>query len=74
MVALGSGSQLSNSLDEISVNTRKEYAIGILWWLVIFSVKLAYLVFFRKLVLHLRALTIWWWCVITFMVSVKIFL
>lgn len=65
---LSPGSQLEDSLRGITIDTKKEYAIGILWWLVIFSVKLAYLVFFRKLVLHLRALTIWWWCVIAFMV------
>lgn len=32
-----------------------------IWWLVIFSVKLAFLSFFRRLTSRLRSLRLWWW-------------
>jgi magnesium-transporting ATPase (P-type) len=40
-----------------------------LWWLVIFAVKLAYLFFFRRLIIRLRNLEIWWWCVVVFTIA-----
>jgi hypothetical protein len=44
-------------------------AVATLWWCVVFTVKLAYLFFFRRLVVRLRNLEIWWWFVVTFTIA-----
>lgn len=44
-------------------------ALDTLWWVVIFSVKLAYLAFFHKLIFRVRGLKIWWWIAVGFMVG-----
>lgn len=38
-----------------------------LWWCVIFPAKLAFLFFFRRLILHLPRLYMWWWCALAIM-------
>lgn len=40
-----------------------------LWWLVIFPVKLAFLFFFRRLIINWRKLHSWWWCGMLFTVA-----
>lgn len=40
-----------------------------LWWFVIFPVKLAYLLFFRRLISRVPNLNIWWWFVAIFTVA-----
>ena len=52
-------------LEEIPRISKQENAATTLWWLVIFSVKLAFLFFFRRLISRLRNLNIWWWFAIT---------
>lgn len=52
-------------LGEIPRISKQENAATTLWWLVIFSVKLAFLFFFRRLISRLRNLNIWWWFAVT---------
>ena len=47
-----------------SVSKKQNFAQNI-WWLVIFSVKIAFLFFFRRLISRLRGLNIWWWVATT---------
>lgn len=69
LILLGMGDQL---LLDVIMSIPKEYkeanAMSLLWWLVLFPVKFAYLFFFRKLVLRLGKIKTWWWCVTVFMV------
>ena len=74
VILLGSGPQLGHLLDEVSIDAKEEDANAVLWWLVILPIKLAYLFFFRKLILRMRVLNIWWWCVMAFMVRTKLLL
>ena len=37
-----------------------------LWWCVIYPVKLAFLFFFRRLIIRWRNLYRWWWCAMAF--------
>lgn len=39
---------------------KQQNAAQNIWWLVIFSVKIAFLFFFRRLISRLRGLYIWW--------------
>lgn len=48
-------------LGEIPKISKEENAVTNTWWLVIFSVKMAFLFFFRRLISRLRTLNIWWW-------------
>lgn len=48
-------------LGEIPTIAKEEDAATNLWWLVIFSVKLAFLFFFRRLISRLQSLNVWWW-------------
>lgn len=48
-------------LGEIPRISKEENAATNVWWLVIFSVKMAFLFFFRRLISRLRTLNIWWW-------------
>ena len=48
-------------LGEIPRISKQENAATNIWWLVIFSVKLAFLFFFRRLTSRLRSLRVWWW-------------
>ena len=41
--------------------TKRSSATITLWWLVIFLVKLAFLLFFRRLIVRLPKLYMWWW-------------
>ncbi|KAF6225196.1 hypothetical protein HO133_010393 [Letharia lupina] len=50
-------------LGEIPSISKEENAATNLWWLVIFSVKMAFLFFFRRLISRLRSLNVWWWFV-----------
>ena len=74
VIVSGSGTQLGNLLGKVLTDFKEEDAAVTLWWLVIFLVKLAYLFFFRKLIVRVRALNIWWWCVIAFMVRIRMLL
>ena len=48
-------------LGEIPIISKQENAATNFWWLVIFSVKMAFLFFFRRLTFRLRSLKLWWW-------------
>lgn len=48
-------------LGQIPRISKEENAVTNTWWLVIYSVKLAFLFFFRRLISRLRTLNIWWW-------------
>lgn len=48
-------------LGEIPRISKQENAATNVWWLVIFSVKMAFLFFFRRLTSRLRSLKLWWW-------------
>ena len=54
-------------LGEIPRISKEENAATTIWWLVIFSVKMAFLFFFRRLIARLRSLRLWWWvaCILT---------
>ena len=47
-------------LEEIPRISKQENAAANIWWLVIFSVKIAFLFFFRRLISRVRGLKIWW--------------
>ena len=47
-------------LGEIPRISKQQNAASNIWWLVIFSVKIAFLFFFRRLISRLRGLNIWW--------------
>lgn len=51
---------LSKLLGKIPQISKEENTAATLWWFVIFPVKLAYLVFFRRLILRVRGLNVWW--------------
>lgn len=53
-------------LGEIPRISKQENAATNIWWLVIFSVKMAFLFFFRRLISRLRSLNLWWWFATTF--------
>lgn len=53
---------LLDLLDTIPRILKMENAASMLWWCVIFPVKLAFLFFFRRLIIRWRKLYIWWWC------------
>lgn len=57
---------LVNVLDKIPKIAKLSNSASTLWWFVIFPVKLAYLFFFRRLILRLPSLKRWWWCVVVF--------
>lgn len=57
---------LNKVLENLPKNSRLSNTAATLWWFVIFPVKLAYLFFFRRLILRLRNLQIWWWFVVSF--------
>ena len=52
--------------DEIPTIAKVENAASTLWWFVIVPVKLAFLFFFRRMLLRIRDLRIWRDCVIVF--------
>lgn len=62
------GSSLADYAKEAPVQPKRSTILLSLWRLTVFGVKLAYLLFFRKLVLRLKCLTSWWWLVVTFVV------
>ena len=68
VILLGTGNSLGELLAQIPLMTKEADAAAALWWLVIFPVKLAYLFFFRRLIIRLEGLSRWWWCVMVFMV------
>ena len=53
-------------LEEIPRVSKMEHAGANVNWPVIFSVKIAFLFFFRRLISRLRGLNIWWWVATTF--------
>lgn len=65
------GEKLLDVFKKLPVEAKEFIAVAKLWSLVLFSIKLAYLFFFRKLVCRLKKLKIWWWCVTIFMVSAE---
>lgn len=69
-ILLGAGNSPGALLAQVPLMTKVSDAAGALWWLVIFSVKLAYLFFFRRLIIRVHGLNRWWWCVMVFMVCV----
>lgn len=65
----GKGGLLVKVLDRIPEVAKEENASATLVWLVIFSVKMAYLFFFRRLVSRVKHLMRWWWFVVSFTVT-----
>ena len=62
LVLHGFGDDLAfKVLGEIPTISKEMNAMTNIWWLVIFSVKMAFLFFFRRLISRLRTLEIWWW-------------
>ena len=59
---------LSNVINKHVITLQESMAISTLWWFVMFPVKLAFLIFFRRLLDRVRDLRIWWYCVVTFTV------
>lgn len=70
VILLGAGNSLGDLIAQIPLKMKETDAAAGFWWLVIFSVKLAYLFFFRRLIFGLQGLSRWWWCVMVFMVCV----
>ena len=62
------GTSLSEIIKNVPVQLKTDTVLLNLWWLTVCSVKLAYLLFFRKLVFRVQYLTKWWWIVTSFMV------
>src|SRR6186713_658398 len=54
------GPRLLTFIDKLPKSKKIGDAIATIWWLCLFSVKLAYLFFFRKLIDRLKAFKIWW--------------
>lgn len=57
-----SAESLFDLFDDIPRTSKLENAGPTLWWCVIFPVKLAWLFFFRRLIIRWKNLYIWWWC------------
>lgn len=53
--------QLVDTLNQIPEISKRNNAAATLWWSVIYPVKLAFLFFFRRLIVRLPRLYIWWW-------------
>lgn len=60
---------LFDLVETIPTIAKEENAASTLWWFVIFPVKLAYLLFFRRLISRVHNLNIWWWIVVIFTVA-----
>lgn len=72
LILLGAADKILLDVIEAKPTEAKETsAMAMLWWLVIFPIKFAYLFFFRKLIFRLKKIKIWWWCVTVFMVRPK---
>ena len=64
----GRGGLLFEVFGKIPEVAKEENASATLWWFVIFSVKMAYLFFFRRLLSRVKHLMRWWWFVVGFTV------
>lgn len=53
--------QLLDTLNQIPEVSKRNNAASTLWWCVIYPVKLAFLFFFRRLIVRLPKLYMWWW-------------
>ena len=72
LILLGAGDEvLFDVINKIPTVSREANAMAMLNWVVLFAIKFAYLLFFRKLVFRLKKIENWWWCVVVFMVSVE---
>lgn len=69
VILYGSGANLFSLLERVEMAARMGHAMSTMWWLVLFPIKLAYLLFFRKMIDRLPRLNIYWWCIVAFMVS-----
>ncbi|KAL9047918.1 MAG: hypothetical protein Q9162_007912 [Coniocarpon cinnabarinum] len=64
----GFGSSLfGETLKKIPRESKLSNALDTLWWVILFSVKVAYLLFFRKLISRLTYLKRYWWFVVGFL-------
>ena len=52
---------LIKTLAEIPHISRRNNAVSVLWWFVLFPAKLAFLFFFRRLIVRSPRLYMWWW-------------
>ena len=52
---------LTKTLGGLPEIARQNNAVGVLGWCTIFSAKLAFLFFFRRLIIHSPSLYMWWW-------------
>ena len=69
VILYGFGANLLSVLETIETEAKMVHAMSTMWWLVLFPIKLAYLLFFRKLIDRLPRLKIYWWCVVAFLVG-----
>lgn len=57
---------LLDTLNHIPEISKRNNAAATLWWCVIYPVKLAFLFFFRRLIIRLRGVYLWWWWALAF--------
>ena len=70
LILIGAASTvLTEVIEHVTAEAKESLAMSVLWWLILFPIKLAYLAFFYKLTTQLKNLRIWWWCVAVFIVS-----
>ena len=62
-----SSTVLFKALQEIPAEAKEANAMSTFWWFIIFPVKLAYLIFFRKLIKRLKHLSRYWWFAVGFL-------
>ena len=69
IILIGASSTvLTEFIEHFTTEAKETNAMSVLWWLILFPIKVAYMSFFHKLTAQLRNLRIWWWCVSGFMV------
>ena len=54
----------ANTVDASLKNLKIINALNMLLWAVIFSVKITYLISFRRLLKEIRSMEFWWWSVV----------
>ena len=62
----GESGLLSQLIGKVPTITKKEDAASTLWWIIIYTIKMAFLLFFRRLIARLPKLNAWWWGATTF--------
>ena len=71
VILYGFGANLMSVLESIETEAKLANAMAILWWLVLFPIKLAYLFFFHRLIDRVWKLKWYWWFVTLFLVRIS---